>query len=274
MSKKKAFLLGFCLTLAVLVPVYLAVCAYSLSRTAPVEQKQQGVPVIQPLSTDARTLALMTGEDGPQTFVLIRFDAYEGRITTAALDAQTVVLCGGQGMTLLEIAQQMGPAGVTAALEETLGELHLSVPGVNGLTLSTQVLRETLAAKALSRDAQTLLRAQGYLAFARAACGQLEQKGTNALRAAVAKDSTDITAVQLYDYQRIFKFLDKIVPEARALTFHGRWNGDRYELSSDFFTEAGAFLGAAQEKEENGGAVRQSKSEEADAVQSESGPAA
>ena len=77
MSKKKAFLLGFCLTLAVLVPVYLAVCAYSLSRTAPVEQKQQGVPVIQPLSTDARTLALMTGEDGPQTFVLIRFDAYE-----------------------------------------------------------------------------------------------------------------------------------------------------------------------------------------------------
>ena len=312
MSKKKAFLLGFCLTLAVLVPVYLAVCAYSLSRTAPVEQKQQGVPVIQPLSTDARTLALMTGEDGPQTFVLIRFDAYEGRITTAALDAQTVVLCGGQGMTLLEIAQQMGPAGVTAALEETLdapvdnyiyctphrlasltenfgsaqlkltnymtsealGELQLSVPGVNGLTLSTQVLRETLAAQALSRDAQTLLRAQGYLAFARAACGQLEQKGTNALRAAVAKDSTDITAVQLYDYQRIFKFLDKIVPEARALTFPGRWNGDRYELSSDFFTEAGAFLGAAQEKEENGGAVRQSKSEEADAVQSESGPAA
>lgn len=312
MSKKKAFLLGFCLTLAVLVPVYLAVCAYSLSRTAPVEQKQQGVPVIQPLSTDARTLALMTGEDGPQTFVLIRFDAYEGRITTAALDAQTVVLCGGQGMTLLEIAQQMGPAGVTAALEETLGapvdnyiyctpqrlasltenfgsaqlkltnymtsealgELQLSVPGVNGLTLSTQVLRETLAAQALSRDAQTLLRAQGYLAFARAACGRLEQKGTNALRAAVAKDSTDITAVQLYDYQRIFKFLDKIVPEARALTFPGRWNGDRYELSSDFFTEAGAFLGAAQEKEENGGAVRQSKSEEADAVQSESGPAA
>ena len=215
-------------------------------------------------------------------------------------------------MTLLEIAQQMGPAGVTAALEETLdapvdnyiyctpqrlasltenfgsaqlkltnymtsealGELQLSVPGVNGLTLSTQVLRETLAAQALSRDAQTLLRAQGYLAFARAACGQLEQKGTNALRAAVAKDSTDITAVQLYDYQRIFKFLDKIVPEARALTFPGRWNGDRYELSSDFFTEAGAFLGAAQEKEENGGAVRQSKSEEADAVQSESGPAA
>ena len=94
------------------------------------------------------------------------------------------------------------------------------------------------------------------------------------LRAAVAKDSTDITAVQLYDYQRIFKFLDKIVPEARALTFPGRWNGDRYELSSDFFTEAGAFLGAAQEKEENGGAVRQSKSEEADAVQSESAPAA
>lgn len=254
----------------------------------------------------------MTGEDGPQTFVLIRFDAYEGRITTAALDAQTVVLCSGQGMTLLEIAQQMGPAGVTAALEETLdapvdnyiyctphrlasltenfgsaqlkltnymtsealGELQLSVPGVSGLTLSTQVLCETLEAQALSRDAQTLLRAQGYLAFARAACGQLEQKGTNVLRAAVAKDSTDITAVQLYDYQRIFKFLDKIVPEARALTFPGRWNGDRYELSSDFFTEAGAFLGAAQEEEESGGAVRQSKSEETDAVQSESSSAA
>ena len=129
-------------------------------------------------------------------------------------DAQTVVLCSGQGMTLLEIAQQMGPAGVTAALEETLdapvdnyiyctphrlasltenfgsaqlkltnymtsealGELQLSVPGVSGLTLSTGAV-ETLEAQALSRDAQTLLRAQGYLAFARAACGQLEQKG-------------------------------------------------------------------------------------------------
>ena len=225
MSKKKAFLLGFSLTLAVLVPVYLAVCAYGLSRTAPVEQKQQGVPVVQPLSTDARTLALMTGEGGPQTFVLVRFDAYEGRITTAALDAQTVVLCGGQGMTLFEVAQQMGPAGVTAALEETLGapvdnyiyctarrlasltenfgsaqlkltnymtsealgELQLSVPGVSELTLSTQVLCETLEAQALSRDAQTLLRAQGYLAFARAASGQLEQKAANAMRAAVAE---------------------------------------------------------------------------------------
>lgn len=145
----------------------------------------------------------------------------------------------------------MGPAGVTAALEETLGapvdnyiyctarrlasltenfgsaqlkltnymtsealgELQLSVPGVSELTLSTQVLCETLEAQVLSRDAQTLLRAQGYLAFARAASGQLEQKAANAMRAAVAKDSTDLTAVQLYDYQRIFKFLDKIVPE-------------------------------------------------------------
>lgn len=282
MSTKKAFLLGFCLTLAVLVPVYLAVCAYSMARTAPAEQKQQGVPVTQPLSTDARTLVLMTGETGPQTFVLVRFDAYEGRITTAALDAQTVLLCDGQGMTLQEIAQTMGPAGVTAALRETLGapvdnylyctaqrlaeltkgfgsaqlrltnymtsealgELQLSVPGVSEMTLSTQVLCETLSAQALSRDAQTLLRAQGYLAFARAACGRLEQEGTQALRSAMAQDSTDITAIQLYDYERIFQFLDNIVPEARALTFPGRWNGDRYELSSDFFTQAGAFLGA------------------------------
>lgn len=274
--------MGFCLTLAVLVPVYLAVCAYSMARTAPAEQKQQGISVAQPLSTDARTLALMTGQSGPETFVLVRFDAYEGRITTAAMDAQTVVLCNGQGMTLQQIAQTMGPAGVTAALRETLGapvdnyvycsaqrlaqltqgfgsaqlrlinymtsealgELQLSVPGVSEMTLSSQVLCEALGAQALSRDAQTLLRAQGYLAFARAAGGRLEQEGTQALRNAMAKDSTDITAVQLYDYERIFKFLDNIVPEATALTFPGRWNGGRYELSSDFFTEAGAFLGA------------------------------
>ena len=310
MSKKKAFLLGFSLTLAVLVPVYLAVCAYGLSRTAPVEQKQQGVPVVQPLSTDARTLALMTGEGGPQTFVLVRFDAYEGRITTAALDAQTVVLCGGQGMTLFEVAQQMGPAGVPAALEETLGapvdnyiyctarrlasltenfgsaqlkltnymtsealgELQLSVPGVSELTLSTQVLCETLEAQVLSRDAQTLLRAQGYLAFARAASGQLEQKAANAMRAAVAKDSTDLTAVQLYDYQRIFKFLDKIVPEARALTFPGRWNGDRYELSSDFFDEAAAFLGAREAGESGSEAGSTPQGQAPAAAQGENSP--
>ena len=62
--------------------------------------------------------ALMTGEGGPQTFVLVRFDAYEGRITTAALDAQTVVLCGGQGMTLFGAAK--GALQIARAKNEAL----------------------------------------------------------------------------------------------------------------------------------------------------------
>ena len=283
MSKKKAFLLGFsphpCRAGAG-VPCCMRIwpVTHSAGGTETAGRAGGAAPqhgCTHPGADDGRGRAA--------NFVLVRFDAYEGRITTAALDAQTVVLCGGQGMTLFEVAQQMGPAGVTAALEETLGapvdnyiyctarrlasltenfgsaqlkltnymtsealgELQLSVPGVSELTLSTQVLCETLEAQVLSRDAQTLLRAQGYLPL-RAASGQLEQRRQTPCARLWRKDSTDLTAVQLYDYQRIFKFLDKIVPEARALTFPGRWNGDRYELSSDFFDEAAAFLGARE----------------------------
>ena len=112
----------------------------------------------------------------------------------------------------------------------------------------------------------------GQQPLLRGASGQLEQKAANAMRAAVAKDSTDLTAVQLYDYQRIFKFLDKIVPEARALTFPGRWNGDRYELSSDFFDEAAAFLGAREAGESGSEAGSTPQGQAPAAAQGENSP--
>lgn len=70
---------------------------------------------------------------------------------------------------------------------------------------------------------------------------------------------------------QLFKFL---ITVRGALDISAAGTATGYELSSDFFTGGRGISGAAQEKEENGGAVRQSKSEEADAVQSESGPAA
>ena len=63
MSKRKAFWYSFLLSLAVIVPLYLAVFALGLTRAKPAEKKQQGIPIAQPTVSDHKTVLVMTGSE-------------------------------------------------------------------------------------------------------------------------------------------------------------------------------------------------------------------
>lgn len=271
MRRLKAYFGALFGTLAVIVPIYLAAAAIMMTRTAPVDTAQSGVPIAQPTAGDARNFLLMTGPEEPETFVLLRFDARGGEVCAAALPAETVMLAGGQPVTLAEAARQAGPAQAAAAIEETLAievdhylyctaetlveltkdfgparlplsnylpadalaQLRLRLPGVDTVTLTPGMLAGVLAADAAEPDLQTLLRAEGYLAFLRVGGAALADDVPDALRAALAGSSTNLTAVELYDYERIFGFLAKEEPQYRAGVLPGEWVRGRYELAEN-----------------------------------------
>ena len=120
MSRAKAFWLGLGCTLAVLLPIYLAVAAVIFTRSAPADTVQSGVPIAQPTLGDEKNFLLMTGPEQPETFVLLRFDALEGNLCSVAIPGETVVLVNGRPATLADAAEQAGPAQAAAALMETL----------------------------------------------------------------------------------------------------------------------------------------------------------
>ena len=269
--KLKAFFIALFGTLAVIIPIYLAAAAVMMTRSAPVDTVQSGIPIAQPTAGDARTFLLMTGPKQPETFVLLRFDARAGEVCTAALPGEAVMLVDGQPLTLTEAAEQAGPAQAAAAIEETLSievdnylyctadalveltknfgtarillsnslsvdalaELRLTVPGVDTVTLTPRMFADVLSADAAEPDLQTLLRAEGYLAFLRVGSETLAGNVPDALRAALAKSSTNLTAVELYDYERIFGFLAKDPPQYRAGVIPGTWSRGRYELAEN-----------------------------------------
>lgn len=269
--KLKAFFFALFGTLAVIIPIYLAAAAVMMTRSAPVDTVQSGIPIAQPTVDDARIFLLMTGPEQPETFVLLRFDARAGEVCTAALPGEAVMLVDGQPLTLTEAAGQAGPAQAAAAIEETLSievdnylyctadalveltkdfgtarillsnylsvdalaELRLTVPGVDTVTLTPRMFADVLAANAAEPDLQTLLRAEGYLAFLRVGSENLAGNVPDALRAALAKSSTNLTAVELYDYERIFGFLAKEPPQYRAGVIPGTWSRGRYELAEN-----------------------------------------
>lgn len=285
MTKRQAFVLGLVCTLAVLLPCYFATAAFSFLRQTPVDTPQSGVPIARATAGDVKTLLVMTGEDKPETFVLLRFDALQNRISAVAVPGQAVMLVNGAARTLAAAASSAGPAQAAAVLKSTLsipvdnylfcsgddlaqlvsglggaqmrlanymsaealGQLQLAVPGVTTMTLTPQLLRQALAEGAASRQMQQLLRAEGYLAFLRAGAEDLSAVLPGALRTAISKYSTNLTAVEVYDYERMFKFLEKEPPSFHAAALPGTYAGAgkdlRYELDDAALTTARELLG-------------------------------
>ena len=116
MSRAKAFWLGLGCTLAVLLPIYLAVAAVIFTRSAP-DTVQSGVPIAQPTLGVEKNFLLMTGPEQPETFVLLRFDALEGNLCSVAIPGETVVLVNGRPATLADAACIV--LAEDAALDET-----------------------------------------------------------------------------------------------------------------------------------------------------------
>ena len=104
------------------------------------------------------------------------------------------------------------------------------------------MLADVLAAGAATPDMQALLRAEGYLAFLRIGGDALADTVPDAVRAVLAQSSTNLTATQIFDYERIFGFLRKEPPQYRAGVLPGTWADGRYELAENSVTVAAAYF--------------------------------
>lgn len=264
MKRSKLFWRSLLMSLAVILPFYLVVAAYGFSRAAPVQEIRTDVPITHPTSTDAKTLLVMTGAEEPEHFVLLRFDAMENRVATMAVPAQLAVPGTGGQQSLLQAVQSAGPAQAAELLYQvlgvpvsdyvycdgellaqltaglgnasmslanymsaaTLGELQLSIPGVGSMALNTELFSQVLQAGAANPERELLLRAEGYLAFLKAGMEHLTQVLPDAMRTAVSQCSTALTATKIYDYERIFRFLEKQSPECRSFTLPGEYGED------------------------------------------------
>ena len=246
---------------------------------------QTDIPVVFPTVQDDKTVLVMTGEDTAQTaqtYVLVRIDGLHRRIAAASFPADTVVLVDGAPVALSKAVASAGPTQGIRALEETLGididnylfaspqtlwtmaetlgtarmrlgaylptetlaELSLEVDGVRDLYLSPRLFAETLNSAALEEQTMCALRAHGYAAFLAAGRGQLEAF-VQEVRANSISLATDLTATQLYEYERLAGFLadgDDIPPEACALETRRAADGT-YELTEQAAIDAGRLFG-------------------------------
>ena len=275
MSKTKVFWLSFVLTLAVLVPMYLAVYAYgsATNGAAAAEKAQSGVWVAQATAADAKTVLVMSGSGTAQTaesYTLVRFDALKNKISVASMPPETIVLVSGSPVTLAQAVDSAGPSQAAAALQETLNipvdnylfatpamlwqmaeafgnvqlrlgnyvstealaALGLATPGSETQTLSPRLFAQVLAGD-VPRDKLYLLRARGYAAFLTAGQGLLKSTLPATVRANSTKIATNLTAADLYDYERALQFLDRQQPTFHADAMPGAWAGTRYELAQE-----------------------------------------
>ncbi len=271
MSRWKGFLLGFCGTLAVIMPIYLLFAALGLreSNVAPADGAKLNVPMAKPVSQDAKTLLVISGAENPDAFVLLRFDALTNKICAVALAGNTVLLREGQPVLLRDAAASAGPEQAAACIRETLditvddylqvdaallaeiaaplgsgevrlanylgeaalGQLKLAVPGVETLNLSPAKLLEVLQSGLVPEAQLPAIRADGYLAFLRAGASRLDTTLVTAMRKYVSRVSTSISATDIYDYERVLKFLVRQEAEFKTGVLPGQNNNGRFELS-------------------------------------------
>lgn len=246
---------------------------------------QTDVPVVFPTVRDDKTVLVMTGEGTAQTaetYALVRFDALHRRITATSLPPQTVVLVEGAPVTLEQAVASAGPTQGMRALEETLGvsvdnylfaqpetlcsmaeslgtaqlrlrayvptdalaRLALEVDGVDAMYLSPRLFAEVMTSGEVPDEALCELRARGYAAFlaaGRRVLGALPDE----VRSNSTSLATDLTATELYDYERLFGFLasgEDIAPEAEALPVTETSAGT-YELTEDSVQAAQRLFG-------------------------------
>lgn len=262
MTNKRAFWISFLISLAVIVPGYLALLAYTLvTPSVAADTPQTDIPVVFPTVQDDRTVLVMTGGETVKEatgYTLVRLDALHRRLTALSLPAGTVVLVEGSPVTLSQAVASAGPTQGVRALEETLDvsvdnylftpsgtladiagnlgtakmklrsyissdaleRLSLAVDGVEELPLSPALLAEVLESGEVTGAAQCELRACGYAAFLSAGRKNLTSLVEN-VRANSGSIATDLTATQLYDYERLLGFLetgDDVPGQAEALT--------------------------------------------------------
>lgn len=281
MNNKKVFVISFAITLAVLLPIYFVFASLAArSATKPAENIVTDVPMARPMSQDAKNLLLITQSDKTYAFVLLRFDALDSKICSVALAPETVLLCDGKPVRLIDAMNTAGPELARLALEETLeirvnnylvtsatllaemaaplgsgsmpltsymsdealGQLKLLVPGVENIELSPLRLCEVLASGLVPLNMLPTIRADGYLAFLRSGILSLPEIIPAALRKHSRHLDTSIQATDIYDYERILQFLAKQEPSFKTVILSGNYIENRYELESEALAQAKIYL--------------------------------
>lgn len=273
MSNRKAFFIGLFATLALILPVYFIFAAISFSgkNAAAADNKQSNVPIAHPSAADAKTVLIIEDNKTSAVFALVRFDALENKIVTSSLLSETVVLADGKGLTLIDALRTAGPAQAVKSISETLGitvddyimaspdtlaqmwqplgiaqvllanyinaetmsQLKLAVPGIEDVALSPLRFKEILHSEFISRQSLCVLCADGYLAFLRANSDVLDTVLVNAFKKSINSVQTDISAADIFDYERILKFLVRGECEFASAQFDGQMSNERFELAEN-----------------------------------------
>lgn len=251
MTGKKAFWLSFALTLGILVPLYAAALFLGSAQLdgtdAAAAGEGVGIAVRRPDAQDAKNLLLAVRQEGENSwFVLLRFDALQGKVCVMPLPGDLALPEAEGPKTLAEQDAYAGPGMAALGLEQLLGiklDHYLSIERdalielgqqmgnvsvdlqwseLEGLSLpegetSRLVLSASAAAELLGQaQAQGLdpapLRARLYSAFLLVGMDRLNTILPDFLRSEGAF-STSILATDIYDYQRILDYLALLQPE-------------------------------------------------------------
>lgn len=270
MSDRKAFFIGLFATLALILPVYFvfALISFSGVGSVPTENKQSNIPVAKPAASDAKTVLIIEDTEEAALFVLVRFDALKNKIVTTTFLGKTIMLANGKGTTLLDALRFAGPAQVAECIKETLGitvnnyimasperlvtmwhplgtaqvnlpnylsdealsQLKLPLLGIEDIALTPTLFSEILHSEHIPSDVLCNICADGYLAFLRTNSDSLDTVLVNTFKKNINNVQTDIAATDIFDYDRILKFLVKGECEFSSIIFDGQMSSDRFEL--------------------------------------------
>ncbi len=207
-----------------------------------------------------------------QSYVIVNFNAYENSINVVSMPGETVMIIDGKPITLEQATKSAGPSQAASAISQTLGisvekyvfvsaellwqtaqafgnismrtslyaseeslkELGVIINGNEPQVLSPRFFAQILSDAQFSNVSRYEMRALGYSLFFSAGYGRLSEVLSEFFEENSAKIATNISAVELNEYKRIWQFLDRQQPTYNAGTLPGEYSNFEeqvYELN-------------------------------------------
>ncbi len=127
MNRIRAFLLSFCLSIGILIPLLACIMLLQSRQISNGQEQVQadattnGVPIALPSPDDKLTCLAMIQQEDTNYFLLLGLDAVKNRISVLGFPKDTVVLLPQGGTSTLEQeATQAGPGRAAELLSQTL----------------------------------------------------------------------------------------------------------------------------------------------------------
>ncbi len=207
-----------------------------------------------------------------ESYTIISFNAYENSISIASMPPQTVMVLNQSPITLSDATRSAGPSQAAKAISETLGiqvdnyvfvsqqvlwetaeafgtismrlNNFLDSDDMNKMgldeiisdmyTLTPRLFSQILSECTFDEADEYEMRAQGYSLYLSAGHGNIKVIFANLLTKNSSQIATNISALDIVDYERIWGFLDRQQPSYNAGALPGYYSryGDKvYELN-------------------------------------------